>query len=547
MKIYEKDKKRIGEILIIKGFINKQQLDEALKMQLSRKELLGLILVKLGYVNEEDVSRSIAEIFKLPYVELDGADIESEAIRYISASLASRHNIIPIKVKNDVLQLVCDRPLSGQLIANLRRLTGKQIRVCITTNSVIKGLIKDFYVLSPAFSKRVHDEETIDRSVIDILNDLITKAIRQRASDIHFEPGKSQLRVRFRIDGVLSEDDLFSLDLAPPIISRIKILSGLDIAERRAPQDGSFVFEENEEAIDIRVSTLPSIIGEKVVLRLLPSKKRIITLDSLGMENDTFEIYKALIRRPHGIILITGPTGCGKTTTLYASLLLIRSVAVNITTIEDPVEYHIEGITQTQVNHANKISFPKALRHILRQDPDIIMVGEIRDKETADIALRAALTGHLVFSTLHTNDAPSALTRLIDMGCEPYLVSSTVSAILAQRLIRLNCESCRTKFFLTPDELQKNRAQGLPDTISWYRSQGCRRCQDTGYRGRTGIFELLEVNEAIQQEIIKCSSAERVREIAINSGMRTLRQDGFLKAQYGLTSPEEVLRVTVLD
>ncbi|MEW6103259.1 MAG: GspE/PulE family protein [bacterium] len=534
----------LGEVLIEKQIITKEQLNEALKVQRKDKGSLDQILVKLGYCLEEDIARVIAEIYGLPYIELEEIELDSFVIQSIPTNLAFRYNIIPIKIEENILYLACAKPLDPQVISNLQRLTSKQIAFYIGADSVVSSLLKRYYTDSAAPSEKTLIK---DESVSDILNGLVCKALKFRSSDIHFEPQRERLRVRFRIDGVLNEADSLSQELALPLISRIKILSGLDIAEKRAPQDGSFVFEYMDESIDIRVSILPNVNGEKAVLRLLPSKRKIITLESLGMEKDTLEEFISLIKRPHGIILITGPTGSGKSTTLYASLLLIRSVGVNITTIEDPVEYRIEDITQTQVDHVNKITFPKALKHILRQDPDIIMVGEIRDKETADIALRAALTGHLVFSTLHTNDAASALTRLVDMGCEPYLISSTVCAIVAQRLVRLNCEFCKKAFNPTQDELEKFGLKDIKVKESWFRALGCRHCQKTGFRGRIGIFELLKVDNFIQKEIIKKSSAERIKEVAVSCGMRTLRQDAFLKVEHGLTSLEEAIRVTLVD
>ncbi|MCK5305989.1 MAG: Flp pilus assembly complex ATPase component TadA [Candidatus Omnitrophica bacterium] len=545
--LLERKLEMLGEILVEKKIIDEEQLNEALKAQTKYRELLGQTLVKLGHCMEEDVARAIAEIYKLPYIELEEMDIESGASQSIPANLAIKYNIIPVKIDGDTLCLACAKPLSPQIAANLQRLTNKQIAFYIGADTTIGSLLKKHYRVNSASVEEELAEETIDQSVIDILNDYISRALRQRASDIHFEPQETKVRIRFRIDGVLREIGFLPAGLAPPVISRIKILSGLNIAEKRAPQDGSFVFEYMDESIDIRVSTLPNVNGEKAVLRLLPSKRRIISLESLGIEKDTLEIFKSLIKRPHGIILITGPTGSGKSTTLYASLLLIRSAGINITTIEDPVEYRIEGITQTQVDHVNKITFPKALRHILRQDPDVIMVGEIRDKETADIALRAALTGHLVFATLHTNDASSALTRLIDMGCEPFFVSSTVCAIAAQRLVRINCEFCKEPFRPTRDELRMCGLEDIEQSRQWFHSPGCRRCQKTGYRGRTGIFELLKVDNLIQKEIIKNSSVDKIKETAVSCGMRTLRQDAFLKVERGLTSFEEALRVTVLD
>ncbi|MCK5160327.1 MAG: Flp pilus assembly complex ATPase component TadA [Candidatus Aureabacteria bacterium] len=528
----------IGKALVEKGVINKNQLDEALRLQVKDKNVLGSILVKLGYCFEEDVARSIAEIYELPYIDLVESDIDSGTIRHIPENLAFRHSIVPVKIEGNTLSIACSKPLNAQVTANLRRLLNKQIASFIASDSAINTLLKRNYAGSIAFSGKILAEDDIDQSIIDVLNEYISDALKQRSSDIHIEPQKDRLRIRFRIDGVLKEINTLSKKLSLPLISRIKILSGLDIAEKRAPQDGSFIFEDVDGSTDIRVSVLPNIHGEKAVLRLLPSKKRVLTLEGLGMEKDCLKVFKMLIKRPHGIILITGPTGSGKTTTLYAALSMIRSARVNITTIEDPVEYQIEGITQTQVDHANKITFAKALKSILRQDPDIIMVGEIRDKETADIALRSALTGHLVFSTLHTNDSSSALTRLVDMGCEPFLVSSTVCAILAQRLVRVNCEFCKKPFNPPGGEFNKD--------INWVR-EGCKHCQKTGYKGRTGIFELLKIDAPIQTEIVKNSSAERIKEVAVSHGMKTLQEDGFLRAKKGVTSPEEVMRTTALD
>ncbi len=537
----------LGKVLVDKKIIDEEQLSEALKAQTKYRELLGRTLVKLGHCLEEDVARAIAEIYKLPYMELEEIDVKSKATQYIPANLALRYNIASVKVEGDILYLACARPLSPQIVANLQRLTNKQIAFYIAADSTVGSLLKEHYKVDSDSMEEELTDEAIDQSVIDILDDHISRALRQKASDIHFEPQETKVRIRFRIDGVLREIGFLPTELAPPVISRIKILSGLNIAEKRAPQDGSFVFKYLNESIDIRVSTLPNVNGEKAVLRLLPSKRRIITLETLGMEKNTLKTFGALIKRPHGIILITGPTGSGKSTTLYASLLLIRSAGINITTIEDPVEYHIDGITQTQVDHVNKITFPKALRHILRQDPDVIMVGEIRDKETADISLRAALTGHLVFSTLHTNDASGALTRLIDMGCEPFFVSSTVCAIIAQRLLRLNCEFCKEPFTPTQDELRMWGLKDVQRKRQWFRAPGCRRCQKTGYSGRVGIFEMLKVDGLIQKEIIKNSSVGKIKEAAVSCGMRTLRQEAFLKVESGLTSPEEALRVTALD
>lgn len=549
----------LGMSFVKDGIINEEQLSEALKIQARTKELLGSILVKLGYVTEQDVAGVIAEIFGLDYIDLDDTDIEPAASEAVPSMLAQRYGFIPLSIEGNAVHIVCDRPLEPQVTGNLRRLTGKQIVVHISTTSAVQALFRDMYssmeysrsmsvsMANPLLAQAVEGEPALEETVIEILDELLGKAIRERASDIHFEPAKERLRVRFRVDGIMREVETFPPEISAPLISRIKVLSNLNIAEKRSPQDGGFTFEGIYDTVDTRVSILPNIYGEKAVIRLLALGKTSTTFDSLGMEDDTGKGFVSMLKRPHGLILISGPTGSGKSTTLYGALLMLRSSEVNITTVEDPVEYKIEGITQVQVDQSRKITFATALRSILRQDPDIIMVGEIRDRETAEISLQASLTGHLVLATLHTNDAPSALTRLIDMGCEPFLVGSAVSGVVAQRLIRLNCETCKETYDPTTDELKRFGASVLPDGAGWRRGSGCRHCEKTGYRGRVGIFEQFVVDKTIRQEIMKNSSADRIREIAISRGMRPLLEDGILKVNRGQTTPEEILRVTVLE
>ena len=549
----------LGTSFVKNGIISEEQLGEALKIQARTKELLGSILVKLGYVTEQDVAGVIAEIFGLDYIDLDDTDIEPAASEAVPSMLAQRYGFIPLSIEGNAVHIVCDRPLEPQVTGNLRRLTGKQIVVHISTTSAVQALFRDMYssmeysrsmsvsMANPLLAPAVEGEPALEETVIEILDELLGKAIRERASDIHFEPAKERLRVRFRVDGIMREVETFPPEISAPLISRIKVLSNLNIAEKRSPQDGGFTFEGIYDTVDTRVSILPNIYGEKAVIRLLALGKTSTTFDSLGMEDDTGKGFVSMLKRPHGLILISGPTGSGKSTTLYGALLMLRSSEVNITTVEDPVEYKIEGITQVQVDQSRKITFATALRSILRQDPDIIMVGEIRDRETAEISLQASLTGHLVLATLHTNDAPSALTRLIDMGCEPFLVGSAVSGVVAQRLIRLNCESCKEAYDPTTDELKRFGASALSDGAGWRRGSGCHHCEKTGYRGRVGIFEQFVVDKTIRQEIMKNSSADRIREIAISRGMRPLLEDGILKVNRGQTTPEEILRVTVLE
>ena len=535
-------KKLLGESLIERGFIDKNQLDEGLRLQSRTKEILGSVLIKLGYLTQEDIARTIAGIYGLEYIDLEAFDIDGDALKLISRSLAERYNAIPMKVENGILHLACAMPLSAQILGNLHRLTGMQCLLYLATDSRIKGVLKEVY---ESGGKAIDLSE--DAAIIKLTDSLIDKAARERASDIHFETTKEKLRVRFRVDGVLREIETHPINIAPPLISRIKVLSNLNIAEKRSPQDGAFTFSGNNETVDIRVSVLPNIHGEKAVLRLLSTENKVIDFEGIGMEKDNIELFTSLIRRPHGIILLASPTGSGKSTTLYATLLFLRSEEVNITTVEDPVEYKVDDITQVQVDQSMKVTFPTALRSILRQDPDVIMIGEIRDRETADIALQSALTGHLVLATIHTNDAPSALTRLVDMGCEPFLVSSTVCGIMAQRLVRMNCPHCKATFDPSPDELKRFGLTSLPQGAAWSRGTGCRHCRNTGYRDRIAICELCEVDRDIQQEVVKNSSAEKVRDVAIAGGMRTLFADGVKKVNKGIVAPEEIMRVTLLE
>ena len=537
-----KRKKLLGQGLIEGGVINASQLEEGLKLQARTRGLLGAVLCKLGYVTQEDIAQTIAGIYGLEYIDLEASDVQCDAAKYISHPLALRYKTVPLKAEDGGLRIACDMPLSAQVIGNLQRLTGMHCTLYLSTTSRVTGVLKEIY---ESGGKGIDLSE--DAAIIKLADGLIEKAIRERASDIHFEPGREKLRVRFRVDGLLREIETHPMSIAPPLISRIKVLSNLNIAEKRSPQDGAFTYRNNGESVDIRVSVLPNIYGEKAVLRLLSTENRRITFEALGMENDNIEIFKSLIQRPHGIILLASPTGSGKSTTLYATLLYVRSEEVNITTVEDPVEYKVEGVTQVHVDQAMKVTFPTALRAILRQDPDIIMIGEIRDKETADIALQSALTGHLVLATIHTNDAPSALTRLVDMGCEPFLVSSTVCGIMAQRLIRVNCPHCKTPFEPTEDELKRFGLDALPEGATWFRGPGCRHCRNTGYKDRTAMCELCKVNGDIRQEVVKNSSSERIREVAIATGMRPLFDDGLIKVNKGITPPEEVMRVTLLE
>lgn len=535
-------KKLLGRSLVENGLITEAQLDEGLKQHKRSKQKLGAALIRLGYVSQEDIMRSIAGISNMEYIDLERTDVHPDATSLISRAMAERFNVVPLKLENGNLHIVADMPLTPQIQDNIRKLAGHRPVLYLSTSARIKGVLKEIYdggVSAIDFSE--------DAAIIKLVDGLIEKAIRERASDMHFETGRDGLRVRFRIDGLLREIETHPISIAPPLISRIKVISNLNIAEKRSPQDGAFTFKNGLQSIDLRVSVLPNIYGEKAVLRLLNTQNRSGGFESLGMEDDTRQLFESLLRRPHGIILLASPTGSGKSTTLYTALTAMRNETTNITTVEDPVEYKIDGITQVQVDAAMKVTFPTALRSILRQDPDIIMIGEIRDRETAEIALQSALTGHLVLATIHTNDAPGALTRLIDMGCEPFLVSSTVCGVMAQRLIRANCSQCKTSFDPTVDELKRFGLDRLPEGAQWFSGQGCRHCHNAGFKDRIAIFELFKVSREIQQAVVKKSSAEKIRDVALANGMRSLFDDGILKIHKGITAPEEVMRITILE
>ena len=518
----------------------------------SRHAMLDRLLSQ-GRVTEEDLARCTAQLADLEFVPVEANLLAPELSRMVPASLAYRDQLIPIAVEGGRLQVAAIEPVSKSVIENLHRLSGRRVDQHITTRAAVTQGLRHLYGLrapgpAPAEARR---RATTGRVPVppasQLLQNLLVDAMSQDASDIHLEPEKERLRVRFRVDGVLMEHAFYPREAVGTLVSRVKVLAHLDIAEKRAPQDGAFEFRHGSESLDVRVSVLPALHGEKVELRLLMPQGRAFELEDLGMEPDVRSRFEELITHPHGIILITGPTGSGKSTTLYAALKRIRSVSTNITTVEDPIEYHIDGVTQTQVDPVNKFTFATALRAILRQDPDIMMVGEIRDRATADMALRAALTGHLVFSTLHTNDAPGGITRLVDMGCEPFLVSSSVSGIVAQRLVRRVCEECREAF--APDQLIQRRL-GVPDVRAertWYRGLGCDQCLHTGYRGRTGVYELFELSDETRAMVVEHLPTDEIRRTAIRQGMRTLRGDSILKVDRGRTTPEEALRVTALD
>lgn len=566
-----KEKKSLGESLVEEGIITAEHLKKAQEEEKHKGERLVKVLVRLGFIAEEDLVTFLSNKLNVPRIELNNYLIDQKIIELVPESLARKYELIPVlKIGNRLTCAMID-PWNVFALDEIRSRTGLIIEPAVSTEGEIKKALNEYYGTKGSMEDLIKsiDEEKLGAGkekdidvkklqgiveepvVIKLVNMIIMKAIEEHASDIHIEPEEEALNMRFRVDGMLHEVSAPPKHLQSAIISRIKIMAELDIAERRIPQDGRFTIKISGRQIDVRVSCIPTIYGENVVLRLLDSSSAVMSLEDLGFSKEALSEFDKLISRPHGIILVTGPTGSGKTTTLYAALNKINTVEKNIITIEDPVEYKLEGIRQIQINPKVDLTFATGLRSILRQDPNIIMVGEMRDRETAEIAVQAALTGHLVFSTLHTNDAPGAVTRMIDMGVEPFLVSSSVIGILAQRLVRTICSDCKEKYTPTDEELKDigllNDIRTTKDekrTTIFYRGKGCPKCMSTGYKGRIGIYELLVPDEKIRNSIMAKASTDEIRRLARNAGMTSMKEDGIQKIKAGATTVEEVLRVT---
>jgi len=564
----QKKDRPLSESLAEEGIISAEQLKRAKEEERRSGTRLRKALVKLGFISEEDLVAFMSEKMGIPRVELDNYLIDSKIVELVPEELARKYELMPVlKIGNRLTCAMVD-PWNVFALDELRSKSGLIVEPAIATEGEIKQALTEHYGTRGSMDELVKEMDKKkfgDRSekegadseggesdgavVIKIVNSVIMNALRQGASDIHIEPEDDKLNIRFRVDGILHEASSPPKYLQSAFISRIKIMANLDIAEKRIPQDGRFTMRMEAREIDIRVSSFPTINGENVVLRLLDTANLIMSPRKLGFSEEVLKKYSSMITKPHGIILVTGPTGSGKTTTIYASLSEINSVEKNVITIEDPVEYKIEGIRQTQVNPKVNLTFANGLRSILRQDPDIIMVGEIRDLETLEIAIHAALTGHLVFSTLHTNDAPGAVTRMVDMGAEPFLISSAVIGILAQRLVRTVCPECKKDYKPSGEELKETGMfiRGQKGDIIFYKGTGCKRCMGTGYKGRIGIYELMPITGEIKDLTVKKSPAEEIRKTAVSQGMRGLKEDGIAKIEEGLTTIEEVLRVTQKD
>lgn len=550
---------RIGEILLQLGYITPEQLEEALQIQQSTRELLGEVLQRLGYITPEQLARAQAYQFGVDYERINPQSIAPDVRSAIPAYLARQLRVLPLRKEKHRLIVAMLNPLDIIARDDLQRITGCYIKPVYTEPELLQQAIDLFYsvdspssldiepqeenlvLLKPEEEERAevdHVEQLVQQApVVRLVNDILLQAVKMGASDIHFEPKRKGLRLRYRIDGDLVDIRTIPTSMMPAVIARVKVLADLNLTERRLPQDGRFSFQVEARRIDVRVSTLPNQYGERVVLRLLNNSQVNYQLDALGFSEVNIRRFRSLIHQPYGMILITGPTGSGKTTTLYATLREVSRPEINIMTCEDPIEYEIEDISQSNVNEKVGLTFATQLRSILRQDPDVVLIGEIRDRETAEIACRAALTGHLVFSTLHTNDAASAIPRLIDMGVEPFLISSSLIGVTGQRLLRRLCPSCRYEERPTPEE-----RQALGSSIGHiYRARGCSQCLQRGYKGRIAVHEVLIVNHTIQQLTLQRAEAQRIAEEAIRTGMITMQQDALAKALAGITSLQEVI------
>jgi len=561
---------KIGEMLVNEGLVTLEQLNQALEAQQQSGDLLGSILIRLGFVEESVMVEFLSKQFQLPAVDPMKLSIEKDVLDLLPTKLVQKFQVIPIAILDNTLNVAMVDPRNLFIIDDIRFLTRKNVRVNVAPDSSIRKIIDQHYSSGEsiqAFMGQMRDEfsvevvESRDESdlasleiaaeqapVVKLVNLIMMDAVRKQASDIHIEPYEKMIRVRFRIDGVLYEIMRPPLQLRNAIISRVKIMCRMDIAERRLPQDGRIKLKIGVREIDFRVSVLPTLFGEKVVLRLLDKSSLQLDMTKLGFEESQLQHIHDAIYSPYGMVLVTGPTGSGKTTTLYSALAELNKVGQNISTAEDPVEYNLPGINQLQIHEIIGLNFATALRAFLRQDPDIIMVGEVRDFETAEVAIKAALTGHLVLSTLHTNDAPSSINRLLNMGVEPFLVSSAINLILAQRLVRRICSECRAEEKAPPEALLAMGVleEELNDFVP-YHGRGCPTCNNTGYRGRTALYEVMPMSEEIRELALVSASARDIRREAIQKGMISLRRSGINKLKQGVTSMEEVVRTSARD
>jgi type IV pilus assembly protein PilB len=558
---------RLGEILLREGLITQDQLKKALLEQKNTGMRLGYTLVKLGLVEETEISKMLARQYRMPAVDLSRFEVDAKILKLLPGDVAVKHTVLPLKREGRTLTVAIADPNNVTAIEDIKFITRCDVFPVIAGEYTLRNAIERYYQQSEAQLQSLlkdieaaddlevveeQEDEDVkaqdladDAPVVKLINGLLTDAVKRGASDIHVEPFEHELRVRYRVDGALLEVMKPPIKMRAALTSRIKIMAQLNIAERRVPQDGRIKLKFGSKVIDYRVSTLPVLFGEKIVLRILDKGNLALDLTKFGFEPQAEHNLMRAILNPYGMVLVTGPTGSGKTTTLYSALSRINTIDVNIMTAEDPVEYNLLGINQVLVRNDVGMTFAAALRAFLRQDPNIIMVGEIRDLETGSIAIKAALTGHLVLSTLHTNDAPSTVTRMVDMGIEPFNVASAVNLIVAQRLVRRVCAECKQEHQYTEEEL---KALGIPlaeaQKLTFYKGAGCDSCGGTGYRGRQGLYEVMAMTSSLRRMVLKGASTEELREEAVKEGMLTLRSDGMLKVKRGITTLEEVVKET---
>ncbi|MEX2216772.1 MAG: type II secretion system ATPase GspE [Phycisphaeraceae bacterium] len=551
----------VVDTLVEKGLLTVDQVSQAQAKCRKDGTRVDRALITMGMIEEEELLKAASEELFIPIVDLANMRIGREAIEAMPSRIVHQKRLVPIGRYNGTLKVATSDPFDLYAFDELRLMTGLEIQPVLALEDQINTAIKTYYGLGGDTINQLIDEQNTEgitveegaedlmqmaqeASVIKLVNTIFLEAINERASDIHIEPYEFDLKVRYRIDGVLQDASVPAevKRLQAAMISRIKIMAQMNIAEKRLPQDGRINLNVGGRQIDIRVSVIPMLFGEGIVMRILDKANVLYTLPELGMAEDTFAVFQDQIARPHGIILVTGPTGSGKTTTLYAALSAIVDGEIKCITVEDPVEYHLAGVNQIQINPKIDYTFARGLRAILRHDPDVIMIGEIRDLETAEAAIQAALTGHLVLSTLHTNDSCSAATRLIDMGVEPFLVTSTLNSAMAQRLVRRICSHCKEEY--EPDREKMPRDFHMPEGQPLYRGVGCRKCHNTGYRGRTGLYELMTMSDEVREKVMQRVGAHQVEAIAKQQGLRMLREDGWRKVIAGETTPEEVIRCT---
>lgn len=552
-------RKKLGDILIERGFITPSQLEEALKQQPATGMRLGDLLVDLGALTEIQLLEAISDRLAIPRVSLGSMVIDPNVIGRVPVDLARRYTLIPVFAIGNTLTLAMADPLNIIAIDEIKYRTGAHIKRAVATISEIKNAIDDYYSVADSIegligshdtpvvgiTETVADEEPeADTPIVKLVNLIITKAVKDKASDIHVEPDEATIRIRYRINGVMREEASPPKALQKELISRIKIAADLDVSEKRLPQDGRFMMKVDDASIDLRVSSLPTIHGEKIVIRILDQRNLMRSFRELGFRDSILKAWTNVVRKSEGLVLLSGPTSSGKTSTLYATLQDINSIEKNIITVEDPVEYSLPLINQIQINEKAGLTFPSTLRAMLRQNPDIIMIGEIRDAETAQMAIRSSLTGHLVFSTIHTNDAPSAISRLIDMGIESYMVVSALKGVLAQRLVRVNCPKCAEAYRPSDSVLSRAGLVDLADEIQFKKGVGCASCKGTGYAGMTGIFEYMEIRPKIADLIFTGASLSRIRDVARTCGYLPLFEAGLEKVTQGEITLEELLKET---